>query len=826
MEDFSDGDLSQNPTWVGDTNKFTITNQTLQSTSIIPSDVFYCSTPMAIVGDAEWEFWINLQLSTSSANYVDVFLVSDSVDLTKAKNGFFVRIGNTKDEVSLYKLDNGVESLLFDGADGKTHNKKIRIRVIKESFNWQLWIDYEGGNLFVWEGNGTSFGSTTGNFGFLIKQSTATFHKKHFFDDIYVGPKRVDTTLAKVTSIDWINPDQLQLTFDDIVVNSPQTTYTLSNGYGNPDNVTGDFNTNQLILSFSNALINGNYTLTINNLYDSKGNNGDTTIVFSLYQYIAPTAGDIVISEIFADPSPSVGLPDEEFVELFNTTADTLTLESCTFSDGGSPVIFPAITINPYAYLILCKEGNEALFSPFGSVLGLPSFPTLNNAGDDLELRNKDGVLLDAVSYTDNYYKDDVKKQGGYSLELIDTNNSCSEFENWTASNAAIGGSPGSENSVFGVHLDQEPPQIIKSVITSTNEITILFNEEIIAPLATDLINFELGSFGINPINITNTIPNQVVLEFQDDLNDNSYIIKIIQLQDCKGNTSLDTEIRAVRIGSVMPGDVLINELLFNPNKDGVDFIELYNSSQHFISFDSLKLGSVNSNGSLSFVQLANYVLAPSSYVAVSSDTVNIRLNYPLTKTQVEIDKTPAMNDDKGNVVLYSNNKLIDSVAYSEEQHFELLNSTEGVSLERIDLKSKGLNTSNWTSASSSAGFATPGYQNSQYVDVTASDLEFELESKTFSPDGDGYQDVLILKYQFGTTDNTINGYVYNLNGALIAHPFNNQTLATSGTISWDGVKANGEKLAVGNYILFIETFNLDGKVVKKKLAFSVVGIF
>ncbi|MBT8327187.1 MAG: lamin tail domain-containing protein [Bacteroidia bacterium] len=825
-EDFSDGDLTSNPTWSGNTSKFMTSNGMLQSASTTASDVFSISTPISIAGDAEWEFWVNLKLSTSSANYSDIFLVSDSTDVSTAQNGFFVRVGNTKDEVSLYKLDNGVESVLINGADGKTHNKEIRIKVTKEDYHWELWIDYTGGSLFALEATGTSFGSTTGYFGILVKQSTATFHQKHYFDDIYVGPKIVDTTLAAVTNIDWIAPDQLELTFDDIVSNSPLTIYSLSNGYGIPDNVTGDFNTNKLILSFSQALTNGSYTLSITNLFDVQGNNGDSIYTFSLYQYVQPKSGDVVFSEIFADPTPTVGLPEEEFIELFNTTPDTLTLEGCTFSDGGNPAILPNITLEPWGYLILCKEGNENLYTSFGSVEGLQSFPTLNNSGDDLELRNNQGDLLDRVSYTDTYYRDEIKKQGGYSLELIDTANLCSEHENWNASTASLGGTPGFENSVWGVQTDTEAPTIIKATITDTKKITVWLDEALIQTLTLDLSNFELVSNGTNPIAINNATPLELVLEFQNDLINNSYLLTIKELEDCKGNASSNTKIPVVRISSVNVHDILINELLFNPNKDGVDFIELYNASENYISFDSLQVGSYNSSGTLSIVQLSNYILSPKRYVALSIDSANVRFNYPLTKNHVEVDKIPAMNDDKGNIVVYSKNTLIDSIAYSEDQHFELLSSTEGVSLERINFKSSSLNSSNWTSASSSVGFATPGYQNSQFVDLTSSNVQLELETKVFSPDGDSYEDILSLKYTMEDINNTLNGYVYNLNGVLIDHPFNNETISTTGNLFWDGIKSNGDKIATGNYVLFIEVFNLDGKVENKKLAFSVTGIY
>ena len=69
-----------------------------------------------------------MKFSTSGANYTDVYLMADTPDLSAVENGYFVRIGNTKDEVSLYKIVSGIETQLTDGTDSKTHNKNINIK--------------------------------------------------------------------------------------------------------------------------------------------------------------------------------------------------------------------------------------------------------------------------------------------------------------------------------------------------------------------------------------------------------------------------------------------------------------------------------------------------------------------------------------------------------------------------------------------------------------------------------------------------------------------------------------------------------------------------
>lgn len=76
-DDFSDGDFTANPIWTGDDTVFTVINSggnnLLRSNKQIASTSFYLSTPSTQVNDCQWEFYLNLQFNTSSANYVDIF---------------------------------------------------------------------------------------------------------------------------------------------------------------------------------------------------------------------------------------------------------------------------------------------------------------------------------------------------------------------------------------------------------------------------------------------------------------------------------------------------------------------------------------------------------------------------------------------------------------------------------------------------------------------------------------------------------------------------------------------------------------------------------
>lgn len=829
-EDFSDGNFTINPTWGGDVAKFTIENEELRSNSNDISDLFYLSTASsAAQGDLEWRFRVNMKLNTSGANYTDVFLMADKANLSIVTNGYFLRIGNIKDEISLYKIVAGTETQLTDGSDNKTHNKNIRIKVTKGAFgSWAVSADYSGEDTYELEGMAIDNNVTSSAyFGFAIKQSTNSFHLKHFYDDIYVGNLIVDLQEPAILTTIATNKNTINLTTDE-AANTLGTTFSLNNGYGSPDNV--GINGNEITLTYTNDLVNDNYELTINQLSDLAGNQLDTVVTFSYLQLNIPQVGDLLINEVFADPTPAIGLPGAEYVEIVNPSAQDFNLENCTFSDGGVPVSLPKSQITPGGHVLLVKEGTEDLFAAYTNVIAVSGFPTLNNSGDALELKNANGELLDAVTYTDDFYKSNDKKGGGYALERIDFASNCSAASNWIASTDLSGGTPSAINSVFGKNPDNVAPQLLEAVIIGSNNIELLLNEEPTESSNLDITNFTLQPSGEQPTNVVFTQAiKTITLTFASTLEANTiYQLRIASLEDCVGNSRTDINTELVSTSPAIMGDLLINELLFNPKEDGVDFIEIYNASEKYIDLSTLVVARYTDQRENEVdVSPNKEILYPREYVAICVDSNAIKTAYKAARNLIQLKSLPPMSNDDGTILLLDySGSVLDSVRYSEDQHFALLSDVNGVSLERINFEGKSYDPSKWHSASASVGFATPGYKNSQFVDVSGVEGKIHLQRNTFSPDADGYEDLLIISYNLNTNGTVLNGYVYDLAGRLIYQPVNNKTLSSSGFVSWDGIIENGTKIPVGNYIILLEAFNLDGETSHKKLAFSVLGNF
>jgi hypothetical protein len=153
-----------------------------------------------------------------------------------------------------------------------------------------------------------------------------------------------------------------------------------------------------------------------------------------------------------------------------------------------------------------------------------------------------------------------------------------------------------------------------------------------------------------------------------------------------------------------------------------------------------------------------------------------------------------------------------------------LIGDQNGVSLERLSFNMPSNTRDNWHSAASTVAYATPGYQNSQFMVPVKQDKYFTVQSKTLSPDEDGFEDVMILRYEVPGPDYIATVLIYDVEGRLVRHLVNNMTIGTQGLLTWDGLDGNGQKTPIGIYIVWIECINANGERIRQKMSVVVAG--
>ena len=456
-EDFSDGDFTNAPTWVGDTDKFIVANGELQLDDPVATDTAILTTPNSSINNIEWRMSVRLGFpNPSNNNYLKIYLVSNQQNLESPLNGYFLRMGETgaNDAIELYRQDGYTETLVFRGIDKHAYESSgdviLTIKVLRNgSGNWQLFSDTTGGTNFQLENSGTDNTHTsTSHFGFYCRH-TSSNADEFYFDDIYIGPEIFDTEPPTPLSVAVISATEIDIQFDESLLVSEaekENNYFISNGIGNPSSATIDVGDPSLVhLVLVNNLNSGtNYDLIIDNVEDLENNAiSSDTIPFS---YFEATLFDVLINEIMAKPDNSISsMPDEEYLELYNNSPFTIDLTGWKLYDAakissGNPAILGAYSLPPDSFLILCNSGDEALFQPFGNVLGVSSWPSLNNDGDDLLITNENDDVIHFLSYDDSWYHDVIKSGGGFSLEIIDHQNPCAGESNWWVTLDPAGG--------------------------------------------------------------------------------------------------------------------------------------------------------------------------------------------------------------------------------------------------------------------------------------------------------------------------------------------------------------------------------------------------
>jgi hypothetical protein len=520
----------------------------------------------------------------------------------------------------------------------------------------------------------------------------------------------------------------------------------------------------------------------------------------------------LVITEIFADPTPSKGLPEIEFIEIKNVSEKDINLNGYVLKYGNFSTAFPDSVIYKTQTILVCRKTNEALLRPYGRTIGVSNF-SLNNEGSLLVIFNDKKEIETWVNYDKSWYTNN--KEDGYSLEMIDLRYPCRGKENWGSSNSPLGATPGKTNSLEKINPDTEVP-IFVSYSIENDKINLMFNENLALSFISDKQNFKVfdTNLTLKDISYDQFKPNDLWLNIDRNIEVNQTLkVGISNLSDCSGNMLDYYEIEIANVPSPDSGQILISEVLFNPKIGSDDFVEIKNTSDKSLNIKGVKLANLNKEGNLESVSLLSsrdLVLKPDSYMAFTINKSSLIGVYPLSSEPssiLEVPKMPSLNNDKGNVVLISNNdQVFDSMEYEEKMHHSAIKNPDGVSLERVEFKVPSTQTSNWMSGSASNNYASPGKRNSQQTTEKILN-EFWVESNVFLPRSND-NSLAKLNYSIPIPGTTANIFVRNKDGKVCKSIIKNSILGTQGQIFWDGTDDSGILLPVGYYVFEVQLFS------------------
>lgn len=827
-DDFSDGDFTQEPVWTGTDSVFCVNaNYQLQLNATVGGNASLfivdansrCQPDSGDDKGREWRLWIREAFAPSSNNFTDIYLCEN----------YFIRLGEagSQDVIDLQRVDGTTTVSICRGSDNFIASPfSTFIKVTRSAAGlWQIFVDKTGNGEYILECQCVDKTyEPIGGFGIEITYSKSNAQRV-YLDDVYIGPEIVDETPPELENINILNENQIALKFNEAIdetVALDADNYNIDNQLNSPDFVEFFENHSTILLTFSKTIQEDvNYKLIINKIQDVSGNVAENIEVVFIHHITHEN--DLLINEIMADPEPVVGLPAAEYIEVFNNSGYPIDIGGWFLTIGTTEKeITEHIVIQPDDYLIFCKNDAIEMMSDYGNCLGFSGF-AVTNAGVRIELRNRDHELMSDVEFDLTWYRDKTKAEGGWSLEQIDPDAACAAKQNWRASTDKNGGTPGSRNSVDADNI------LIPSVdyidVISENTIDVVFDQKMDIQTLGTRENYTIIEFDTHPNEIT-LFPEdtrRVRLHLGQDIEQNSvYNLLIENVLNCTG-VPLPPESRLSFGLPVTPenGDIIINEILFNPIEPAGDYVELYNNSGKVFNLADMKIGVVKStfpnppDTTLMQICNENRLFLPYSFALLTTTVKEIAEQYECqTDNFLEMHSFPQYPNSEAVVILTHNSQAIDVIGYSEKEHYPLLTVTKGVSLERIG--------DGWHSAAAPL-YGTPGSKNSSSVEDKEIDDEIEVIPKIFSPDNDGFDDITTINYKFNETGFTININIFDSEGRFMKRVADNCLAATVGYFVWDGLDANGHVVPPGIYVVLTEIFDLQGVVKRFKNAVVVV---
>lgn len=532
---------------------------------------------------------------------------------------------------------------------------------------------------------------------------------------------------------------------------------------------------------------------------------------------LLPLPHDVIIHEIMADPSPPVSMPEYEFIELRNLSPRTINLAGWKVRGNGGSATLPAFSLAPGGYVVVAPRKGTSLFHP---VVDAGSFFALHHEEDLLSLESPSGSVVHAVTVDMRPFSGSFKSSGGWSLEMKDPAFPCAGAVNWAFSNDPSGGTPGRANSVAAQIPEPPLPALLRASSADSLHVRLHFSAPVDSTSASAIAAYA------SERSIAAAVPEPpayqtVLLKLGEPMPRGTlFQLRVSGLKDCTGRAMPGSGPVPCGRPSI-PENIVITEILPDPQAGTEDFLEVYNKGQYPVELAELRWAVRADDGwkAPSPVVRRPWLLFPGEYLALSAAPEALCRQYACLG-RVEAATVPALSAESGGIGLFSvDGRLIDEAMWDRKLHDPGLAITKGVAFERLDFNMPGIAPANWHSAASTAGFGTPGYANSHRAGDGSGGNWCSLAAGAFSPDNDGLDDLAWINWEFPAPGFRLDVRIFDAAGRPVRHLANNISAADKGKLSWNGLADNGLPLPKGSYAVKIAAWNGNGRQLSRKLA-------
>lgn len=794
--------------WYGDTALFQASNgQLLSNGSGTDSLLLSCKNELNNDSLIQLEISFQLDLSPSNNNFLELHLCSDSL-LSPSSSSLYLRIGETgaADQLRLFQRIQGTDSLIYSTAypDNFIKNRNFQLLFLYSDDSLLCVIDTSANGI-----GDTVFQSSLmpsfrdANFFHILCRHTSSNVQNFRFDEFKWIHYQKDNDGPKLLGLSTNYHGHIEALFNEAPYQLNQLDVLVNNG-----TIDSLHQRTEVLTVYASQVENKSWNKVQFTVQDVFGN---LTVLTDSVFHFAHEFSDLRFTELMIDPSPPVGLPEAEYIEIQNFSSVAINLEGWSLRDEQKTYPLSNYLLPANSVLLLVDEDELDSFS-CKHKLGLNT-PSLSNSGKCIQLINPKNQIIDEICYFSDSYKDSRKEAGGWSLSLIDSSLQAYSHCNWQASKQATGGSPGQENEWENSSCSPHDLQLKYLLYHQPDSVELQLDQSLEKFQLPQLLqlksNLEIESMEVG-------FGNRLQIKFKGEIRANSYL----HLSNLKGNESESPSQIKIELSppiSATNAEIYITELLAQPQDEQEEYIELLNLSAGPIRLNELRIGKYDSL----FAQIQDpkpisdlpLYWPPNSRLLLSS------YEMPSECTAICLEaKIPSMGNSSGSIAVSDASlNLIDSLLYEDDWHHPYLSNLDGVALEKIH--STGPNEkSNWRSASSTDNYGSPGCENSQHSNsINISGKCFYLSNYHISTNNDGLNDDIEISFKFPVEGYGLRTLIFNESGSFIGEAFPLQTLSTSGSLFWNGSTATGSLLEPGVYYLLLEAAHPSRKPIKEK---------
>ncbi|NHZ86824.1 MAG: hypothetical protein GWP19_13270, partial [Planctomycetia bacterium] len=305
--------------------------------------------------------------------------------------------------------------------------------------------------------------------------------------------------------------------------------------------------------------------------------------VISLSLFLSQIFSQVIITEVMYDPDTK----DSEFVELFNTSNNTVDLTGWTIGDEKDADLLKekdagdGLKLKPLGYAVILEDDYTGIYDsmiPSNALLTKIDDGNIGYRGlaqsDAVYLKDSADTLIDSYGWAD-------PAPDNFSIEKVwlDQPNTP---DNWKPSRNPLG-TPGAPNSVAPLNIDgkisnniiftpryPKPGESVIVTVTVENTgvqniggiVSATFNNKIIGFANSPVLSSRATATINIPLNLLPSGRHEITFQFSVDNDD---------------NFTNNTKVKKLGV-AFDPGTVTINEFLSNPGDNQIEFIELVSS--------------------------------------------------------------------------------------------------------------------------------------------------------------------------------------------------------------------------------------------------------